>query len=306
MGMELAFTKNMKAKIKIDYATDLNDAFGIEAGQPISFDHVLALVLFYQCTELRTAFSNTCRMLKDESKEDLKKRHSLFANMGRLLYEVHLFYASGLEYHTPLYVAFEKEVMFENLNCQIHEPTLATTDEAIAQGLAPVGIVLKLKKISSGRVFTMPMELFGSSPKECKHLIVDIDACIVDIWMAESKKWIGDGIMQLLLLDLLINNEVVKDSDLIATKNQKGAVQILKHVANGTISSYTEHTYLHALIESVMKMNDEIQFNRHNEQKLDSVERLIPELVDMFNGKDEESPFKVVMGLDSVILSKLK
>eukprot|EP01084_Bolivina_argentea_P181347 313206_1 len=89
LTMEMASVKKMKAS----WYQGINGDHQIYPCQPISSDHVLALILYSQISQLCTKFRETYR--KASNTEDTSKqlkRHAVFAHFGRLLYESFVFY----------------------------------------------------------------------------------------------------------------------------------------------------------------------------------------------------------------------
>merc|ERR1711971_251261 len=106
LKMRMESVKKMKA-------TKSDKDHGIKKKQPITFDIVLALIFYTQCTKLCTSFRLTYRKLaEDESMKSQKERHSLFANMGRLLFEAFSFYASTDSKVAVLYHGMGVELLF--------------------------------------------------------------------------------------------------------------------------------------------------------------------------------------------------
>eukprot|EP01084_Bolivina_argentea_P179940 310898_1 len=82
-------------KMKAIWYQGINKNHKILPDQTIQKSHVLACVLYTQCSELCTAFRETYRKKFDEElMVNQIRRHSEFANFGRLLYESFVFYGS--------------------------------------------------------------------------------------------------------------------------------------------------------------------------------------------------------------------
>eukprot|EP01084_Bolivina_argentea_P122254 216656_1 len=91
-------TKMDQASVKEYKATwyqGINEFHEIKLNAPMRENHVLALIVYTQCTELCTVFRGTYRQnCIDEPMNNQIQRHSEFANFARLLYESFVFYGS--------------------------------------------------------------------------------------------------------------------------------------------------------------------------------------------------------------------
>merc|ERR1719361_3414419 len=125
-----------------------------------------------------------------------KKRHSLFANMGRLLYEAFSFYASTDSKVAVLYHGMGVELLFEELYCSFNAPTSTTTEESVACSFASGGVVMKLENADSNPfIKTLDMALFTCYDNEAEQLIFKTRLHIKDIYLPRIGYWIGNGIM---------------------------------------------------------------------------------------------------------------
>eukprot|EP01084_Bolivina_argentea_P025428 47280_1 len=111
----------------------INDAHNVQPNQPIQIDHVLALIVYAQFTDLCTKFRETYRKISmNESVIDQIKRHSTFANFGKLLYEAFAFYGSTASQVDKLYHGMSIELLFNTLYCTFDSPTSTTTSSSAA------------------------------------------------------------------------------------------------------------------------------------------------------------------------------
>eukprot|EP01084_Bolivina_argentea_P107587 192359_1 len=106
------FIEKAKAKLEMNSVKQLkaiwyhgmNKHHQINVNDPITMQHILSLICYADNTELCTAFRMTYRRVStDKSIQDQKKRHSEFANLGKLMYEAFIFYASKNGEITTLY-----------------------------------------------------------------------------------------------------------------------------------------------------------------------------------------------------------
>eukprot|EP01084_Bolivina_argentea_P079618 144388_1 len=125
----------------------INENHQIYPNQAMQTDHVLALILYAQCTELCTAFRETYRKLdENEPKDELISRHEEFANMGRLIYESFVFFASTASQVKTLYHGMTIQLLFKTLYCTFSAPTSTTTAQSTASNFCGgTGIVMQFE-----------------------------------------------------------------------------------------------------------------------------------------------------------------
>eukprot|EP01084_Bolivina_argentea_P257107 433081_1 len=173
-------------KMKASRYQGANADHRIKPDQPIQIDHVLALVLYSHCTELCTIFRDTYRKISnDESIFKQKKRHSQFANFGRLLYESFAFYASNDSKVQLLYHGMSIELLFSTLYCAFNAPTSTTTAASVAESYGQErGIVLTFESSESEKyIKTLDMDPFTCYHNEEEHLIFETRLHIKDIFL---------------------------------------------------------------------------------------------------------------------------
>eukprot|EP01084_Bolivina_argentea_P083738 151603_1 len=101
-------------KLKATWYKGINRHHEIEPGQPIRSNHVLVLTLYTQLSKLCTKFRETYRKIaKNENISNQIKRHAVFANFGRLLYESFVFYGSIENNVEVLYHGISIEILFK-------------------------------------------------------------------------------------------------------------------------------------------------------------------------------------------------
>jgi len=306
MFMELCKAKMSMNSVKRQSSSHRSTDHNIDVGQPISIEHVLALIMYSQCTKLCTTFRETYRRLKDETTEQLMLRHSLFANMGRLLYEAFTFYGDTDAKVSTLYHGMNTELVFTTLQWYCQVPTSTTVDQVVATSFGDGGIVMKLENGSADRnIKTIDMSLFTCFDNECEHFIFGSELRIKDVYIPRVPTWVGKNIMgRLLLLDLLMNNEFVGSGNnvrLLKEMRQQGAFKILQRIADGTIPSYTKCEYANNLITSLIVKEHDITFNMKNTQSL------IPELCEMFTDKNNtNTPLEIKYVGDTSVICSLR
>eukprot|EP01084_Bolivina_argentea_P243762 408561_1 len=194
--------KSMK-QFKASWYQGKNQVYEIHPNQKIGYSHVFALVLYTHCSDLCTAFRETYRKISaTESMHHQMRRHSEFANFGRLLYECFLFYGSTDAKINVLYHGMSIPLLFKTLYCTFDAPTSTTTAQSVGlQFGGQTGIIMKFESCDSTKyIKTMNMELFTCFPLEEEHLIFETRLHIQDIFMPQTTQWIGDKLMKRLSL----------------------------------------------------------------------------------------------------------
>eukprot|EP01084_Bolivina_argentea_P201179 343920_1 len=123
--------------------------YGIKPGSTLTTQHLVALQIYCNYTELSYKFSETYRKFKNESDYSLKKRHSNYANMGRLLREFVDCFGTDMRVHNMwtrrVYHGMSIEPQFATVRARIKGPLSTTTDYAVALNFGAVnGVILEL------------------------------------------------------------------------------------------------------------------------------------------------------------------
>jgi len=130
--MKMKRVKRMTAQRS---ALNLSALRRFEGGTPVTMEHLIAVILYCDFGDLCTAYSATYRLDGPfEDLKSLKKRHSAFAHLGRLLVELVLdFGINGEEWDEymdgpePEGFEFERGPFFCGLNCTLNIGSLAIT-----------------------------------------------------------------------------------------------------------------------------------------------------------------------------------
>eukprot|EP01084_Bolivina_argentea_P118358 210015_1 len=131
--------------------SDKKEIYGIDVGQVISVIHLLAMMIYCNEDTLQAKFSETYRKLSiNETDESLKKRHSNYAHLGKLLREfVECFgtKSNGIWnlIEQPLFHGVDTEFQFETVRANIKGPFSCTTDFAVALNFSShKGLIIEL------------------------------------------------------------------------------------------------------------------------------------------------------------------
>lgn len=127
---------------RVRYVSD-----GLREGDPVSPQHLIAIILYCDFAALCTSFSETYRK-KDvfESLESVAKRHSHWWWLGRILKEsVHHFGTDGESDHGPYFCGLNVELYLPLGGITIYGPCSTTTARDVALNFSKSeGIVVKI------------------------------------------------------------------------------------------------------------------------------------------------------------------
>eukprot|EP01084_Bolivina_argentea_P083743 151610_1 len=266
--LEMQSVKEMKA---IWYQS-LNQHHQIAIDDGLTLNHIIALVVYTDDTNICTAFRETYRY-KDasESLQQLQKRHSNFAIMGRLMYEAFIFYASKDSKVQVLYHGMSIALLFPTLHCSFDCPTSTTTEPAVAVSFGQGnGIILKFESCDSSRyIRTLDMGLFSCFDEEYEHLIFETRVHMKDIAIPSEKGWIGYKWMKVILLyDLLVQGRIIHNSQLLKKGNQNRLCKMLQLIMDDNLSYKSQ--YFTTLVLSVTQHQQKIWLNTQQIQELNT------------------------------------
>eukprot|EP01084_Bolivina_argentea_P083737 151602_1 len=203
----LKHEQNSVKRIKAVWYHGMNEYHNINPGAPLGQQHITALICYTSNSVLCTSFRETYRRKYDnETIKKQKIRHGVFANMGRLLYEAFIFYASKESEITVLYHGMSRPLLFSSLYCAFNAPTSTTTEQSIGLEFGHgTGILIKFESSESSKyIRTLNMSLFSCFDRESEHLIFETRLHIKDIFVPTERQWMGNAYMKpLSLYDLL-------------------------------------------------------------------------------------------------------
>eukprot|EP01084_Bolivina_argentea_P028586 53107_1 len=186
-----AQTQSVK-RIKAVWYHEINEEHKINVGDPITTEHITALMCYSHDSALCTAFRETYRA-KDESEEiqSQKHRHRLFANIGKLLYQSFVFFASKDSKVETLYHGMSIQLLFPTLYCAFDAPTSTTTASSVATSFGKgTGIVIQFESCESSQyIRTLNMSLYTCFEGEEEHLIFETRLHIKDIFIPTEGGW---------------------------------------------------------------------------------------------------------------------
>eukprot|EP01084_Bolivina_argentea_P238311 400377_1 len=163
-------------KLKAVWYHGINEYHEINVNDSLPLDHIIALICYTDISDLCTSFRGTYRRkTRNESIHEQKLRHAAYANMGRLMYEAFVFYASKDNQIQTLYHGISIPLVFPGLYCTFNQPTSTTTSAQIASNFCSGGgIVLRFESSESSKhIRTLDMGLFSCFDAEEEHLIFE-------------------------------------------------------------------------------------------------------------------------------------
>eukprot|EP01084_Bolivina_argentea_P048372 89132_1 len=273
--------KNLKAV----WYHGINEDHGIFLNDPIKLKHVIALILYSNCSDLCTAFRETYRRQDQTEKQSAQNnRHKMYGQMGKLLYESFVFFASTKSEVQTLYHGMSVELLFPTMYCAFDAPTSTTTASSVAMTFCNgQGILVKFESSNSSKhIRTLDMSLFSCYDTEEEHLIFETRLRIISIFVpAEKGLYIRDKSMwPLLLYDALVHGIIIHKKVLLKKKNQTALLKMLQNIMKN--KPPTKSQYYNSLLMALTTEKKKIWLNKQE------IDRLVPSLKEMFIGKDND------------------
>ena len=152
--------------------------YNIFRNDSISIGHILALIIYTDCSQLCTAFRQTYRRIDGETtSEQVEARHQQFYHLGRLLFEAVEFYGTRMRHNLTVYHGLSTVLHFGQFTAYFNQPISTTTDITTAHQFSQsTGIILALKtstnhKHSDNRIPKyLGVSWFSSFPNEDEKL----------------------------------------------------------------------------------------------------------------------------------------
>eukprot|EP01084_Bolivina_argentea_P271843 462645_1 len=128
-------------------STQFNADYNVNRGDLLSIHHILALRFYSDFSNLCTEYRSTFRRIrKDETDDEIRKRHSKFYFLSRFIFEAIHFFGTVLPVDAQVYHGLDKPFLFKNFCCHFNAPTSTTTEKYEAMNFAQdAGIILCLK-----------------------------------------------------------------------------------------------------------------------------------------------------------------
>ena len=237
----LSYMHSMGVRKRI---TRLHDylQYGIKRGTPLSFSHLMALILYTDLSDLSTNFSSTFRKTKfSDSFNDVKARNAEYANWSRLLREC-VEYWGSIGYETdkdknwnelndrvsgPFYCGMNFCLVVPAYNVRLRCPTSTSESVEIAQRFGEGdGIILVLNNtgtVSSHSVRILDLKWISNYANEGEYLFcggrnsVKIESVIIQ----KNQTNHAEYIRPLYYLDCAVSGSKMKLKGKIHLKNKE-------------------------------------------------------------------------------------
>eukprot|EP01084_Bolivina_argentea_P310113 536519_1 len=216
MGMKKSNKfQNIKAKHADHEAT-------IDVDDPITINHIIALLTYCNEDELQRTFKKHTRTLtKNETVINLCKRHRYIAHWARYLRESCLFYGDHMKHDDIIYCGINTKLIFDSFSFVNYCPLSTSTDITVANNFATNdGIILKLKPTD---------ELARDTG--CRYF----DMMLVSNYIAERERFFCGG-ARLKVVDIIINGNM--------NENVINALKFLELILNGSLFNYEWNQHL--------------------------------------------------------------
>eukprot|EP01084_Bolivina_argentea_P213141 362101_1 len=199
----------------------------IDIGDPISINHIIALLTYCNEDKLQRIFKKHTRQLSvNESPQNILTRQSYIAHWTRYLKESCSFYGEYLKPNEVVYCGVDSKLLFNTLCFENYSPLSTTTDIMVGQKFATNnGIILKLKR---------------NHPINCKYF----DMMLLSDFIQEKERFFC-GNVKLKILDIFINGD--------SNKNSLTALKLLESILNGSLFYYSWNKSLYdSVIQGVL------------------------------------------------------
>eukprot|EP01083_Nonionella_stella_P149742 476008_1 len=188
----------------------------IKPAQKISLSHILSILFYTDLNDLPRKMKGVCRKLhRDETVEQVRKRHSELTNWLRYLFETIVLYGDKLSVDDSLYHGLNQKFYFKECKAKFYIPTSTTEQRSIAMKFANdpesehIGIVLEFGGIETvGDPYFQTASLSKySEERECLFFFAEMP--IKSVWLKEQN--IQFDMSSLSLYQSIINGNIIID-----------------------------------------------------------------------------------------------
>merc|ERR1719361_790758 len=109
-----------------------NSLFQIKEGAEMSLNHLMALILYSDTTDLQRYFKEQARSINDETVKQVLEKVRKFAHWYRLLYEAIWLFGKRLKRGKMVYHGIDFKPMFQKLEYNFNAPLSTTKKRTIA------------------------------------------------------------------------------------------------------------------------------------------------------------------------------
>ena len=186
-----------------------NEICGIKEGSHPSVDHIIAVLVYTDCTYHQCEFKKKCRRLyDDEPLEDVVRRNREIYHLCRLLKEMCIFYGETMSEDDVLYTGLDDMLIFGSLCTRFECPISTSTKLRVAKTFASGGVILRFKR-GSANTKILDVTGYSSRRKELERLVTGSTLRIVDIYI--DGKWCKSWISALRMFEQIANGHFIDD-----------------------------------------------------------------------------------------------
>ena len=263
----------------------------MEKGTPITLQHLFAIILYCDFSNLCTAFSETFRVENVfESVESVMSRHSAFAHFGKLLVELVLeFGSNGKNGESgPFFSGINRVLNIGSFAICLRGPCSTSTEMEVALNFAKEdGMILKLNNDSLSARYQCCFDCSWLSNyfEEAERLWIagDEPLRIVTILVVQTAKNYNKMMRALFLFDAMISGVLLGEKIKPRSTDYELLSNLIELTLNGDIAASELDSYLkdewnlfiqrkeeiildlHALDKGFQSLSDLVMFNvRYN------------------------------------------
>ena len=171
-----------------------NEICGISPGSPITIEHLVALKLYSDFTDLQREFKRHCRRVRHgESVESVIEKNSEIAHWCRLLRESIMFWGSTMAKKEIFYCGLTAHLVLRSLNQRFECPLSTTCNKNVAERFTDEysGVILKIKR-ANARTRYFDMTSISCHSHEEERLFYGSTIKIIGIleYNEKSQKWV--------------------------------------------------------------------------------------------------------------------
>ena len=209
-----------------------NERFNIAHGTKITVLHLTSVILYFNHSKLASMICKTFRASNNETYDDIKQRHSNFANTCRYICETITLYGNDLPKNKYVYRGVNNS-SFAWLDACWNGPVSTTTDINVARKYfaKSTGSVLKLNHSESGfpPMFIDGSKILSKFAHEKEYLMWSPCLSIVDFPFYQNKRInVYESISAIRLFQKLINGHLFNKEERDELLSQKIQHQLLK------------------------------------------------------------------------------
>eukprot|EP01083_Nonionella_stella_P167178 561167_1 len=141
--------------------THYDAEYNIIRNKPIGVRHLLAIVIYTDCSAFCTVFRSTFRMVHaNESEESVTKRHCQLYFYSRFIYEALEYFGNEMPKRLGVYHGLNCVMFFNRFTAWFNQPISTTNSLAAAYQFADsTGIILKFKRVQGSNSSMIPKYL---------------------------------------------------------------------------------------------------------------------------------------------------